>query len=90
MRLRPLCLQDIKTTRHDVEEADGGLSALFFFLFFFPPGVRLKLLEEAELPLASMTGGLVQEFEHSVLPSVMPAVTLVCTLLSILVSRAGR
>lgn len=35
MRLRPLCLQDIKTTRHDVEEADGGLSALFFFLFFF-------------------------------------------------------
>lgn len=91
MRLRPLCLQDIKTTRHDVEEADGGLSALFFFfVFFFPPGVRLKLLEEAELPLASMTGGLVQEFEHSVLPSVTPAVTLVCTLLSILVSRAGR
>lgn len=88
MRLRPLCLQDIKTTRHDVEEADGGLSALFFF--FFPPGVRLKLLEEAELPLASMTGGLVQEFEHLVLPSVTPAVTLVCTLLSILVSRAGR
>lgn len=87
MRLRPLCLQDIKTTRHDVEEADGGLSAL---VFFFPPGVRLKLLEEAELPLASMTGGLVQEFEHSVLPSVTPAVTLVCTLLSILVSRAGR
>lgn len=58
--------------------------------FFFPPGVRLKLLEEAELPLASMTGGLVQEFEHSVLPSMTPAVTLVCTLLSILVSRAGR
>lgn len=90
MRLHPLCLQDIKTTRHDVEEADGGLSALFFFFVFFPPGVRLKLLEEAELPLASMTGGLVQEFEHSVLPSVTPAVTLVCTLLSILVSRAGR
>lgn len=53
---------------------------------FFPPGVRLKLLEEAELPRASMTGGLVQEFEHSVLPSVTPTVTLVCTLLSILVS----
>lgn len=35
MRLRPLCLQDIKTTRHDVEEADGGLSALFFFVFVF-------------------------------------------------------
>ncbi|XP_040038471.2 dolichyl pyrophosphate Glc1Man9GlcNAc2 alpha-1,3-glucosyltransferase [Gasterosteus aculeatus] len=47
-------------------------------------GVRLKLLEEAELPRASMTGGLVQEFHHSVLPSVTPSVTLVCTLLSIL------
>uniref|UniRef100_A0A3Q4MZ82 Alpha-1,3-glucosyltransferase n=1 Tax=Neolamprologus brichardi TaxID=32507 RepID=A0A3Q4MZ82_NEOBR len=52
-------------------------------------GVRLKLLEEAELPLASMTGGLVQEFEHSVLPSVTPAVTLVCTLLSILPAAAS-
>ncbi|KAM3869037.1 dolichyl pyrophosphate Glc1Man9GlcNAc2 alpha-1,3-glucosyltransferase [Diretmus argenteus] len=47
-------------------------------------GVRLKLLEEAELPKASMTGGLVQEFQHSVLPSVSPSVTLVCTLISIL------
>ncbi|KAG7516549.1 putative dolichyl pyrophosphate Glc1Man9 c2 alpha-1,3-glucosyltransferase [Solea senegalensis] len=49
-------------------------------------GVRLKLLEEEELPLASMTGGLVQEFQHSVLPSVSPSVTLVCSLLSILPS----
>ncbi|XP_071369653.1 dolichyl pyrophosphate Glc1Man9GlcNAc2 alpha-1,3-glucosyltransferase, partial [Centroberyx affinis] len=47
-------------------------------------GVRLKLLEEAELPRASMTGGLVQEFQHSVLPSVSPSVTLLCTLLAIL------
>ncbi|XP_061659668.1 probable dolichyl pyrophosphate Glc1Man9GlcNAc2 alpha-1,3-glucosyltransferase isoform X1 [Syngnathoides biaculeatus] len=46
--------------------------------------VRLKLLNETTLPPASMTGGLVQEFQHSVLPSVTPAVTLVCTLLSIL------
>uniref|UniRef100_A0A3Q2XBW2 Alpha-1,3-glucosyltransferase n=1 Tax=Haplochromis burtoni TaxID=8153 RepID=A0A3Q2XBW2_HAPBU len=52
-------------------------------------GVRLKLLDKAELPLASMTGGLVQEFEHSVLPSVTPAVTLVCTLLSILPAAAS-
>uniref|UniRef100_A0A669D7B4 Alpha-1,3-glucosyltransferase n=1 Tax=Oreochromis niloticus TaxID=8128 RepID=A0A669D7B4_ORENI len=42
-----------------------------------------------ELPPASMTGGLVQEFEHSVLPSVTPAVTLVCTLLSILPAVAS-
>ncbi|MEQ2272186.1 glycosyl transferase, partial [Xenotaenia resolanae] len=47
-------------------------------------GVRLKLLEEAELPRASMTGGLVQEFQHSVLPSISPSITLVCTLLSVL------
>lgn len=54
---------------------DKGLAVL---------GVRLKLLEEAELPRASMTGGLVQEFQHSVLPSVPPTATLVCTLISIL------
>lgn len=47
-------------------------------------GVRLKLLDVERLPKASMTGGLVQEFQHSVLPSVSPSVTLVCTLLSIL------
>nr|XP_046267200.1 probable dolichyl pyrophosphate Glc1Man9GlcNAc2 alpha-1,3-glucosyltransferase isoform X2 [Scatophagus argus]XP_046267201.1 probable dolichyl pyrophosphate Glc1Man9GlcNAc2 alpha-1,3-glucosyltransferase isoform X2 [Scatophagus argus]XP_046267202.1 probable dolichyl pyrophosphate Glc1Man9GlcNAc2 alpha-1,3-glucosyltransferase isoform X2 [Scatophagus argus] len=47
-------------------------------------GVRLKLLDEAQLPRASMTGGLVQEFQHSVLPSVSPSITLICTLLSIL------
>lgn len=34
-----------------------------------------------------MTGGLVQEFQHAVLPSISPSVTLVCTLLSILVSH---
>ncbi|XP_033992911.1 probable dolichyl pyrophosphate Glc1Man9GlcNAc2 alpha-1,3-glucosyltransferase [Trematomus bernacchii] len=47
-------------------------------------GVRLQLLQEAELPKASMTGGLVQEFQHTVLPSVTPPVTLLCTVLSIL------
>ncbi|KAF3840500.1 hypothetical protein F7725_006362 [Dissostichus mawsoni] len=31
-----------------------------------------------------MTGGLVQEFQHTVLPSVTPPVTLLCTVLSIL------
>uniref|UniRef100_A0AAY5KU39 Alpha-1,3-glucosyltransferase n=1 Tax=Esox lucius TaxID=8010 RepID=A0AAY5KU39_ESOLU len=45
-------------------------------------GLRLKLL--ANLPKASMTGGLVQEFQHSVLPSVSPSATLICTLVSIL------
>ncbi|KAG9332991.1 hypothetical protein JZ751_013946 [Albula glossodonta] len=39
-------------------------------------GVKLKLLDASTLPKASMTGGLVQEFQHSVLPSVSPLVTL--------------
>ncbi|CAB1315743.1 unnamed protein product [Coregonus sp. 'balchen'] len=47
-------------------------------------GVRLKLLDVAKLPKASMTGGLVQEFQHSVLPSISPSITLICTLLSIM------
>ncbi|CAN9501258.1 unnamed protein product [Ophioblennius macclurei] len=59
---------------------DKGLATL---------GVRLKLLQEAGLSRASMTGGLVQEFQHSVLPSVSPSVTLLCTLLSILPALAS-
>ncbi|XP_027888087.1 dolichyl pyrophosphate Glc1Man9GlcNAc2 alpha-1,3-glucosyltransferase [Xiphophorus couchianus] len=55
--------------------ADKALAAL---------GVRLKLLQGAELPRAAMTGGLVQEVQHAVLPSVPPAATLLCTLLAIL------
>uniref|UniRef100_A0A671KI93 Alpha-1,3-glucosyltransferase n=2 Tax=Sinocyclocheilus anshuiensis TaxID=1608454 RepID=A0A671KI93_9TELE len=47
-------------------------------------GVKFKLLDINKLPKASMTGGLVQELQHSVLPSVSPLATLVCTLLSIL------
>ncbi|CAK1551793.1 unnamed protein product [Leptosia nina] len=34
--------------------------------------------------VASMTGGLVQEFEHSVLPSIRPSVTFVVTIASML------
>lgn len=52
----------------------------------FFSGACFKLLNKTTLPRASMTGGLVQEFEHSVLPSVTPSITVVCTLLSILVS----
>ncbi|XP_053703745.1 probable dolichyl pyrophosphate Glc1Man9GlcNAc2 alpha-1,3-glucosyltransferase isoform X1 [Synchiropus splendidus] len=47
-------------------------------------GFQLELLEAEHLPKASMTGGLVQEFQHVVLPSVSPLTTLVCSLLSIL------
>ena len=41
---------------------------------------------ESSVPTASMTGGLVQEFEHQVLPSIGPKTTFVCTLLASLVS----
>ncbi|XP_062910526.1 probable dolichyl pyrophosphate Glc1Man9GlcNAc2 alpha-1,3-glucosyltransferase isoform X2 [Mobula hypostoma] len=46
--------------------------------------VKLKLLDPALFSKASMTGGLVQEFQHAVLPSVSPLATLICTLLSIM------
>lgn len=34
-------------------------------------------------PVASMTGGLVQEFQHSVLPSITPNITLAVTVVMI-------
>ncbi|XP_072118873.1 dolichyl pyrophosphate Glc1Man9GlcNAc2 alpha-1,3-glucosyltransferase isoform X3 [Mobula birostris] len=46
--------------------------------------VKLKLLDPALFSKASMTGGLVQEFQHAVLPSVSPLATLICTLFSIM------
>ncbi|XP_078401328.1 dolichyl pyrophosphate Glc1Man9GlcNAc2 alpha-1,3-glucosyltransferase isoform X1 [Cetorhinus maximus] len=46
--------------------------------------VKLQLRDPTKLSKASMTGGLVQEFQHTVLPSVSPFTTLVCTLLSIM------
>uniref|UniRef100_A0A8C5P9H8 Alpha-1,3-glucosyltransferase n=1 Tax=Leptobrachium leishanense TaxID=445787 RepID=A0A8C5P9H8_9ANUR len=49
-------------------------------------GARLQLLSPDSVRAGSMTGGLVQEFEHSVLPSVTPMATLLCTGLSILPS----
>uniref|UniRef100_A0A8C1E3Q4 Alpha-1,3-glucosyltransferase n=1 Tax=Cyprinus carpio carpio TaxID=630221 RepID=A0A8C1E3Q4_CYPCA len=56
-----------------------GTIVLSTFSVSFGPFIAL-----GQLPQASMTGGLVQEFQHSVLPSVSPLATLVCTVLSIL------
>lgn len=41
----------------------------------------------AQQGAASMTGGLVREYSHVVLPSVPPLATLILTLLSILVGN---
>ncbi|EPY75758.1 hypothetical protein CB1_001567011 [Camelus ferus] len=50
-------------------------------------GLELKLLDPNKVPKASMTSGLVQQFQHTVLPSVTPLATLICTLIAILVEE---
>ncbi|XP_011845102.1 PREDICTED: probable dolichyl pyrophosphate Glc1Man9GlcNAc2 alpha-1,3-glucosyltransferase [Mandrillus leucophaeus] len=49
-------------------------------------GLKLKFLDPNNIPKASMTSGLVQQFQHTVLPSVTPLATLICTLIAILPS----
>nr|CAG4643235.1 EOG090X06YP [Ilyocryptus agilis] len=44
---------------------------------------KLSLLDPTAVPVASMTGGLVQEFEYVVLPTIGPKVTFLCTLLAL-------
>jgi hypothetical protein len=41
----------------------------------------------SNVPAAVMTGGLVQEYKHIILPEVTPRITFLCTLLSVLVSN---
>ncbi|XP_038264609.1 probable dolichyl pyrophosphate Glc1Man9GlcNAc2 alpha-1,3-glucosyltransferase isoform X1 [Dermochelys coriacea] len=49
-------------------------------------GIKYKFLDPEKIPKASMTGGLVQEFQHTVLPSVTPLATLIFTFISIMPS----
>jgi hypothetical protein len=55
------------------------------FTYCNDTGVRLGYFPREILQCASMTGGLVQESEHTMLPSISPLVTLILTVLSILV-----
>ena len=50
----------------------------------FSTGVRVGLVPPGVTP-AAMTSGLVQQYDHAVLPSVTPVVTLACTVTSMLV-----
>ena len=56
-------------------------------LNFISTGVRQGYLNATVVTSASMTGGLVQEFEHVVLPSITPRHTLVCTVIAMLVRQ---
>ena len=53
---------------------------------FFVAGKKYNIINLTNTESAVMTGGLVQEFHHTILPSISPLVTLVLTVLSILVS----
>nr|CAG4646289.1 EOG090X06YP [Macrothrix elegans] len=46
--------------------------------------IKLGWIEPSTMTTASMTGGLVKEFEHVILPSVGPKTTLICTLVAFL------
>ena len=59
---------------------------LFSFAFCFCLGSKLGFLpKELMNKQASMTGGLVGQSEHLILPSVPPLVTMILTLLSLMV-----
>ncbi|POI23595.1 hypothetical protein CIB84_012657, partial [Bambusicola thoracicus] len=68
----------------------SGIDCLSCFCPFIGPlhsvGLKYNFLDPTKIPKASMTGGLVQEFQHTVLPSVTPLATLICTFISILPS----
>ncbi|XP_001377643.2 probable dolichyl pyrophosphate Glc1Man9GlcNAc2 alpha-1,3-glucosyltransferase [Monodelphis domestica] len=49
-------------------------------------GLKFNLLDPKKIPKASMTSGLVQQFQHTVLPSVTPLTTLICTVIAMLPS----
>ncbi len=69
-----------------VSQVLPGLIMLYYCVFSIHSGVKSGLLQ-VNTTQASMTGGLVQEFQHTTLPSVPPIATFVLTGLSILVRQ---
>ena len=49
----------------------------------------MGLLSPEVVQEASMTSGRVQQYDHAVLPSITPVMTLACTVLSMLVCTMG-
>jgi len=57
-----------------------------YFLSVYETGGRLGVISHSDLQPASMTAGLVQEYDHLVLPSIRPLHTLVLTVAAAVVS----
>lgn len=49
-------------------------------------GIKLGLLDSSVIKPASLTGGLVQEYNHSVLPSIPPIATMILSAVSVMPS----
>jgi hypothetical protein len=52
--------------------------------------LKAGFVSRESITVGTMTGGLVQEFQHTILPSIPAVVTLVLTVLSILVRLAAE
>ncbi|GFR81799.1 alpha-1,3-glucosyltransferase [Elysia marginata] len=53
-------------------------------------GLKTHFLRAGDVPAASMTGGMVQEYSHVVLPSIAPLVTMILTVCGMLLVKFSR
>uniref|UniRef100_T1JIW9 Alpha-1,3-glucosyltransferase n=1 Tax=Strigamia maritima TaxID=126957 RepID=T1JIW9_STRMM len=63
--------------------AKGQLNQVLSRLFPFKRVQKTGLMSDNKVT-ASMTGGLVQEYQHSILPNITPTITLICSVVVIL------